>query len=184
MVRWALVITVVLQLSQQLCGINAVIYYSVEIFKKAGYDQTTAEYVNLGIGAANIVVTIISTLLMDRLGRRVLHLTGLTGTLITITLLTISLLVPSTPAWNTMSLIMTILYVALFAVGPGSIPWLITAELFTQAYRVPASSIAVLVNWSANFVVGLAFKPLFTVNFMKRLMNSFSPCFLYLECYT
>jgi SP family facilitated glucose transporter-like MFS transporter 1 len=161
-VRWALVITVVLQLSQQLCGINAVIYYSVIIFKRAGYDQTTSEYVNLGIGAVNIVVTIISTALMDRLGRRVLHMTGLAGTLVTITLLTISLLVTSTPAWNLISLIMTVLYVALFAVGPGSIPWLITAELFSQAYRVPASSIAVLVNWSACFVVGLAFKPLFT----------------------
>jgi SP family facilitated glucose transporter-like MFS transporter 1 len=163
-VRWALLITVVLQLSQQFCGINAVIYYSVIIFKKAGYNQTTAEYVNLGIGAANIIVTIISTALMDRLGRRVLHLTGLGGTFVTITILTISLLVKSTPAWNLVSLIMTIAYVAVFAIGPGSIPWLITAELFNQAYRVPASSIAVLVNWSANFVVGLCFKPLFTVN--------------------
>jgi SP family facilitated glucose transporter-like MFS transporter 1 len=63
---------------------------------------------------------------------------------------------------------MTILFVAFFGIGPGSIPWLITSELFNQAYRVPASSIAVLVNWSANFAVGLAFKPLFTVNKNKK----------------
>lgn len=171
-IRWALLITIVLQLSQQLSGINAVIYYSTIIFKKAGYDQETAEYLNLAIGGANIIVTVISTILMDRLGRRVLHLTGLAGTFVTITLLAISLLVPSTPTWNIMSLAMTITYVALFAVGPGSIPWLITGELFTQAYRVPASSIAVLVNWSANFAVGIGFKPLFTVNSKEFYCNN------------
>ncbi len=160
-------IAVVLQLSQQLSGINAVIYYSVIIFKRAGYSQTVSEYANLGLGTANLIVTIISVFLMDRLGRRILHMTGLGGMFFTVILLVISLAVTPTAAWNMMSLIMTILFVGFFGVGPGSIPWLITAELFTQAYRVPASSIAVLVNWSANFAVGIGFKPLFTVNFEK-----------------
>ncbi|CAF0758975.1 unnamed protein product [Adineta ricciae] len=161
-VRWALFIAVFLQLSQQLSGINAVIYYSTAIFKTAGYDKSQSEYANLGLGATNIVVTIISVFLMDRLGRRILHLTGITGMFFTSLILVISLLVQATPFWNKVSLVTTILFVAFFGVGPGSIPWLITAELFNQAYRVPASSIAVLVNWSANFAVGLGFKPLFT----------------------
>jgi len=101
---------------------------------------------------------------MDRLGRRLLHLVGLGGMLITSVILVVSLLYQSINFWNKISLVMTILFVTFFGIGPGSIPWLITAELFNQTYRVPASSIAVLVNWSANFVVGLAFKPLFTVN--------------------
>ncbi|CAF0813050.1 unnamed protein product [Adineta steineri] len=161
-VRWALLITVFLQLSQQLSGINAVIYYSLSIFQSAGFSKEVSSYANLGLGGANIIVTIISVFLMDRLGRRILHLTGIGGMFITSLILVISLLVQPTPFWNMMSLVMTILYVAFFGIGPGSIPWLITAELFSQAYRVPASSIAVLVNWSANFAVGLSFKPLFT----------------------
>ncbi|UJR27403.1 hypothetical protein I4U23_008693 [Adineta vaga] len=161
-VRWALFITVFLQLSQQLSGINAVIYYSTAIFKTANFNKEQSEYANLGLGGTNVIVTIISVFLMDRLGRRILHLTGIAGMFITSLVLVISLLVTSTPFWNMMSLIMTILFVAFFGIGPGSIPWLITAELFTQVYRVPASSIAVLVNWSANFAVGLGFKPLFT----------------------
>ena len=44
-----------------------------------------------------------------------------------------------------------------FAVGPGSIPWMITAELFSQGPRPAAMSVAVLVNWSANFFVGIGF---------------------------
>ncbi len=111
---------------------------------------------------------------MDRLGRRILHMTGLGGMFVTVTILFISMMVKQTNAWNLISVIMTVSFVAFFGVGPGSIPWLITAELFTQAYRVPASSIAVLANWSANFVVALAFKPLFTVNFPKNFKDIFS----------
>jgi SP family facilitated glucose transporter-like MFS transporter 1 len=121
-----------------------------------------------------IFVTIISVFLMDRLGRRLLHLIGIAGMFVASLLLTISLLVKSTNAWNTVSLVMIIIFVAFFAIGPGSIPWLITSELFNQVYRVPASSIAVLVNWSANFAVGLAFKPLFTVNQIKVLLVVFN----------
>ena len=47
--------------------------------------------------------------------------------------------------------------VTFFALGPGSIPWLITGELFTQAPRSAAISVATLVNWSGNLAVGLIF---------------------------
>lgn len=162
-VRWALLISVVLQLSQQFSGINAVIYYSTVIFQTVGFDKQKSEYANLGLGATIIFVTVISVFLMDRLGRRILHLIGLGGMFITSLILVISLIVESTTFWNDISLIMTLLFVGIFSIGPGSIPWLITAELFNQTYRVPASSVAVLVNWSGNFIVGLGFKPLFTV---------------------
>lgn len=56
-----------------------------------------------------------------------------------------------------------IVYIIFFAIGPGSIPWLIVAELFSQAPRSAAMSLAVLVNWSANVVVGQGFPPLFQV---------------------
>merc|ERR1719242_1525213 len=44
-----------------------------------------------------------------------------------------------------------------FAFGPGSIPWLITGELFTQAPRSAAVAIATFVNWTGNLLVGLIF---------------------------
>ena len=39
------------------------------------------------------------------------------------------------------------------AVGPGSIPWMITGEMFTQGPRPAATAACVLVNWSANLLV-------------------------------
>ena len=59
-----------------------------------------------------------------------------------------------------LSVISTLCFVVFFAVGPGSIPWMITAELFSTGPRPAAMSIAVLVNWLANFVVGIGVPPL------------------------
>ena len=39
----------------------------------------------------------------------------------------------------------------------GAIPWLMVSELFLQEGRAVAVTIATIVNWLANFVVGLAF---------------------------
>ncbi len=41
------------------------------------------------------------------------------------------------------------------AVGPGSIPWMITGEMFTQGPRPAATAVCVLVNWSANLLVSI-----------------------------
>jgi SP family facilitated glucose transporter-like MFS transporter 1 len=46
-----------------------------------------------------------------------------------------------------LSVVSTLFYVVFFAVGPGSIPWMITAELFSQGPRPAAMSVAVLINW-------------------------------------
>jgi len=54
-------------------------------------------------------------------------------------------------------------YTLFFGIGPGSIPLMITAELFTQGSRPVAMSVSVLVNWFTNFVVGLTF-PLMKVS--------------------
>lgn len=41
---------------QQLSGINAVFYYSVEIFQKMGLSKLNAKWANLGAGATNLLV--------------------------------------------------------------------------------------------------------------------------------
>lgn len=54
-------------------------------------------------------------------------------------------------------IVLVIGFVVIFAVGPGSIPWFLVSELFMQNARPMATSIAVGVNWGANFFVGLGF---------------------------
>ena len=52
----------------------------------------------------------------------------------------------------------------------GSIPWFYVAELFSQGPRPAAVSIAVAVNWSANFIVGLVF-PILNVGTLPSLLK-------------
>lgn len=112
--RLPLIIAIVMQLSQQLSGINAVndsndfllknkrlhfmfyiqvFYYSTNLFMTTGLTETHAKYATIGIGAVMVIMTLISIPLMDRSGRRTLHLYGLGGMFVFSIFITISFLV-------------------------------------------------------------------------------------------
>merc|ERR1719154_596080 len=87
-------------------------------------------------------------------------LAGLTGMLVVCILLTICLALKSLGDWiSYMSIVLVILFVVMFATGPGSIPWFLVNEIFASNARPIAASIAVAVNWTAAFLVGLLFLP-------------------------
>ncbi|XP_076318380.1 solute carrier family 2, facilitated glucose transporter member 1-like isoform X2 [Tachypleus tridentatus] len=162
--RTPLIISMVVMLSQQLSGINAAIFFSTKIFESAGLDKETALYATLGMGSINVLMTIVSLVLVEKAGRRTLHLVGLGGMGIITVLLTICMALKTSVPWlSYLSIIWVIGFVIMFATGPGSIPWFLVTELFGQGARAIATSIAVAVNWSANFVVGLSFLPLKTI---------------------
>lgn len=48
--RAPLIIGIVMQLSQQLSGINAVFYYSTTLFMSSGLTEESAKYATIGIG--------------------------------------------------------------------------------------------------------------------------------------
>ncbi|XP_013926856.1 PREDICTED: solute carrier family 2, facilitated glucose transporter member 1 [Thamnophis sirtalis] len=87
--RQPLLIAVVLQLSQQLSGINAVFYYSTDIFERAGVQQPV--YATIGAGVVNTAFTVVSLFVVERAGRRTLHLIGLMGMALCAVLMTIAL---------------------------------------------------------------------------------------------
>lgn len=91
--RAPLIIGIMMQLSQQLSGINAIFYYSTDIFLSAEVPENYAVYATMGVGAIMVIMTLVSIPLMDRLGRRTLHLYGLAGMFLASIFLTISLLV-------------------------------------------------------------------------------------------
>ena len=89
--RSPLIIAVMMMLAQQLSGINAVIYFSTDIFKSAGLSTETSQDATLGMGGMNVLMTIVSLILIERAGRKTLMLVGLIGMLIDVILLTICL---------------------------------------------------------------------------------------------
>lgn len=159
--RIPMLISMVVMVAQQLSGINAVMFFSTKIFKMADLDDQTAQYATLGMGTMNVVMTVISLVLVERAGRKVLLLIGFSGMFITTVLLTFCLAYATQYIWvSYVSIFLVIAFVVMFAVGPGSIPWFLVAELFNQSARPTAISVAVMTNWTANFMVGLGFLPL------------------------
>lgn len=157
--RQPIIIAIILQLSQQLSGINAVFYYSTGIFQTAGVTQPI--YATIGAGVVNTVFTIVSLFLVERAGRRTLHLIGLAGMAVSALLMTISLsLVETNQALSFLAIVAVFGFVASFEMGPGPIPWFIVAELFSQGPRPAAMAVSGCSNWTANFLVGLGFPKL------------------------
>ncbi|TNN28207.1 Solute carrier family 2, facilitated glucose transporter member 3 [Liparis tanakae] len=174
--RQPLLIAVMLQLSQQLSGINAVsnthpaihtytnhtqhrvFYYSTGIFQSAGVKQPI--YATIGAGVVNTIFTVVSLFLVEKAGRRTLHLVGLGGMAISALLMTISLLLKDIPVMSYMAIVAVMMFVAMFEMGPGPIPWFIVAELFSQGPRPAAMAVAGCCNWTANFLVGMSFPKL------------------------
>ncbi|KAG7309705.1 hypothetical protein JYU34_004198 [Plutella xylostella] len=159
--REPLIIGIVMHLSQQLGGINAVLYFSTTIFISAGLEEADARLASIGVGSVLFVMAIVSIPLMDRLGRRSLQLCGLGGMALFSVLMTVALnTYENNTTMSVFAVVFTFLYVAFFGVGPSSIPWMILSELFGQGARSAAVSVGALTNWFANFIVGLTFIPL------------------------
>ncbi|MEE6482488.1 hypothetical protein FKM82_013253 [Ascaphus truei] len=155
--RQPIFIAIVLQLSQQLSGINAVFYYSTMIFQKANVEQPV--YATIGAGVVNTAFTVVSLFVVERAGRRTLHLIGLAGMAGCAVLMTIALaLLENVAGMSYLSIVAIFGFVAFFEIGPGPIPWFIVAELFSQGPRPAAIAVAGLSNWTSNFIVGMGFQ--------------------------
>ncbi|XP_065164046.1 solute carrier family 2, facilitated glucose transporter member 1-like isoform X2 [Atheta coriaria] len=159
--RIPLIICLMLMIAQQLSGINAVMFFSTKIFMMAGLTEDSASYATMGMGSINVLMTIVSLVLVEKAGRKTLLLVGFAGMTVVTLCLTFAMLYATTAKWiSYLCIILVLLFVILFATGPGSIPWFMVSELFNQSARPAATSLAVAINWTANFFVGLGFLPL------------------------
>uniref|UniRef100_A0A665UG93 Solute carrier family 2, facilitated glucose transporter member 1-like n=1 Tax=Echeneis naucrates TaxID=173247 RepID=A0A665UG93_ECHNA len=155
--RQPIFVAIMLHLSQQLSGINAVFYYSTGIFERAGVSQPV--YATIGAGVVNTAFTVVSLFVVERMGRRPLHLIGLMGMAVSAVFLTVAMALLDQLRWMSYVSIAAIFsFVAFFEIGPGPIPWFIVAELFSQGPRPAAIAVAGFCNWSANFLVGMCFQ--------------------------
>ncbi|KAI9292284.1 general substrate transporter, partial [Neoconidiobolus thromboides FSU 785] len=143
---------VVIHAAQQFSGINGVIFYSTSIFEKT-FGSENAPYVTLGVAVLNLIVTILSVFLIDRLGRKFLLLLSLLGMCI----FSVLIVIGSVYLVDILVVVSVLLFVASFAIGLGPIPWLIISEIFPTKPLAAASAIAMGVNWFCNFAVGLLF---------------------------
>lgn len=149
--RGLLVAAVGLQLAQQLCGINAVFYYSTSFLRGVVDDPLMGTCL---INLVNVIATYFALTIMDRSRRKHLLLISSVGMAISCVLLVVASIGYTT---KVIALVAVMLFVTFFEIGLGPIPWLIVAESFDAKYVASAMSLTCVVNWSCNFIVGLTF---------------------------
>ncbi|XP_073430579.1 solute carrier family 2, facilitated glucose transporter member 9 isoform X2 [Dendrobates tinctorius] len=156
--RWQIITVIVTMASYQLCGLNAIWFYTNSIFKEAGIQPQTIPYITLSTGGIEILAAVVSGMTVEKLGRRVLLIGGFGLMTTFFGILTISLTFQDRASWVPYISIFCILgVIASFCIGPGGIPFVLVAEIFQQSQRPAAFMIAGSVNWICNFAVGLLF---------------------------
>ena len=157
--RAALIVGLGLAVFQQVTGINTVIYYAPIIIQTAGIPSASgAILTTAGIGLVNVLMTVVSMWLIDRVGRRPLLLTGIAGMVLTLSILGLSFQVSAhngALAW--VAVVSIMLYVASFAISLGPIFWLLISEIYPLRVRSSAEGLSATFNWGSNLVVSLTF---------------------------
>ena len=79
----------------------------------------------------------------------------------------------------------TMLFMMFFVIGPGTIPWVATGELFIQGPRAAATSVCIFLNWTGGMIVTLAFPQLmnYVFNFSLLPFMTVSLIFLVLQLF-
>ncbi|EYU40169.1 hypothetical protein MIMGU_mgv1a005232mg [Erythranthe guttata] len=170
---YPLMVGIGLLMLQQLSGINGVLFYSSSIFQSAGISSGKAA--TFGIGAIQVVVTGISTTLMDKAGRRILLIVSCS--LMTLSSLLVAMafylkvcsydfsdILPekSHSTMGILSLIGLLILVIGFSIGLGAVPWIIMSEILPVSIKSLAGSVATLANWLSASVVTMTANLLLT----------------------
>lgn len=159
---------------QQMVGINAILFFCDSVFIQAGISWH--KYASIAAIFVLFIFTVVSCLTVDLLGRRILLLIGSVFMFICMFLLGVYYDLADIPdmknpisifghvshtikvseiSW--LALLSVFLYLALFAIGWGPLPWVLMGELFPPRASSQASSIVTMVNLIFTFVVGKTF---------------------------
>lgn len=77
--RLVLTIGIIVAIVQQITGINSVFFYAPMIFEQSGIGTDAAFSQAILVGVTNLVFTVIAILFIDRFGRKILLMFGLSG---------------------------------------------------------------------------------------------------------
>lgn len=178
-----LLISLGLMFFRQFCGINGLIFYTVQIFRDAG-SSIDENLCTIIVALVNLMSSFIATMLIDLVGRKVLLF--ISSAVMSITLMILgSFFYYKDAGHDTSSLVWLplasfIVYVFGYSLGLGPVPWLMMGEMLPSKVRDLAGSIVTSFNWLCVFIVTRSFADIISesLNFIAMRLIHLTSLFL------
>ncbi|MGO8675726.1 MAG: sugar porter family MFS transporter [Limisphaerales bacterium] len=138
----------------QLDGINAVTYYTADIFRMTGSDKNSALMLSVMVGATNLLMTLVAMALIDRVGRKALLLAGSITFILSHGL---AAWVFQTHAHGPVVLAAMMGIVGSHAYSQGAVVWVCINEVLPNAVRASGSAAACILLWVLDLAVSWSF---------------------------
>jgi Na+/melibiose symporter-like transporter len=176
----AILIAFGLMFFQQLSGINAVIFYTNAIFTDAKL-ELEPKYATIIVGVIQVVATLVSTMTVDKVGRKVLLVISFTlMALCTMTLGVYNIMKDnnesSVEGLGWITLLALCVFIIAFSLGAGPLPWLCLSEIFASDVRAIAGSLTGTLNWTLAFAVTVTYPP------VKEIIGPGPTFFIFTAC--
>ncbi|XP_076749707.1 facilitated trehalose transporter Tret1 [Xylocopa sonorina] len=159
----SLVIGFGLMIFQQLSGVNVVIFYTNSIFEQVG-STLESGHSTMIVGAMQVIAASASGLIVDRAGRRILLLLSAIFMCLTTCILGVyfylSRIKTDVSSIGWLPLVAICIFIIMFNMGFGPIPWTMMGEIFSPEVKGVAASSASLLNWILVFIVTKFFSDL------------------------
>jgi MFS transporter, SP family, galactose:H+ symporter len=156
--RRSVVLGVLLQLVQQLTGINVVMYYAPRIFQAMGYATAAQMWFTAAVGLTNVLATFIAIAYVDRWGRKPILYAGFAVMAVGLGVVgTLMHLGITTEAEQLLAVVMLLIFIVGFAMSAGPLVWTLCSEIQPLKGRDFGIGASTLTNWVVNWVVGNTF---------------------------
>ncbi|MBS1087906.1 sugar porter family MFS transporter [Gluconobacter wancherniae] len=156
--RRSVFLGMLLQVMQQLTGINALLYYAPRVFQAAHFGTSAAIWATTLVGLTNMAFTAVAIAFVDRWGRRPLLI--LSCTIAAASLLGVGVLLGVGATTFAMQLVLcglVLVFVAGFAIGEGPLVWTLCSEVQPTRGRDFGIGCSTVTNWSANWAISKTF---------------------------
>ncbi|KAJ0971310.1 hypothetical protein J5N97_019269 [Dioscorea zingiberensis] len=161
--RPQLVIGILMQIFQQFTGINAIMFYAPVLFQTMGFKNNASLLSAVITGIVNVLSTVVSVVLVDKVGRKALLLQACVQMLISQSIIGgimgFKLHDSNSLAggWAIAVVVLVCLFVSSFAWSWGPLGWLIPSETFPLETRTAGFAFAVSSNMLFTFLIAQAF---------------------------
>ncbi|KAI3458327.1 hypothetical protein Pfo_014990 [Paulownia fortunei] len=157
------VMSIAIPFFQQVTGINVIAFYAPILFRTIGFGESASLMSSVMTGVVGIITTFISMIIVDKVGRRFLLITG--GILMLVSQMVVGAIMAAklgnhsglSKGYADLVLVLIGIYVAGFGVSWGPLGWLIPSEIFPLEIRSAGQSISVAVNFLFTFLIGQTF---------------------------